>query len=102
MVTYRSVAAVIVVGLVGHTFSNGIVHLLVVGLGRGEVLGANASVGALQVEVCTSTTCSSDTSPQEGVAGGLGGFRLGSITAARSSAEALRESRASAADSRSE
>lgn len=100
--TYWSVAAVIVVGLVGDTLSNGIVHLLVVGLGRGEVRGVDATVGALQVEVCTSTTCSGETSPQEGVAGGLGGLRLGRIATARTSAEALRESGASAADSRSE
>lgn len=102
MVTYWSVAAVIIVGLVGNTISNGIVHLLVVGLSRGEVLGADATVGALQVEVRTSTTCGGETSPQEGVAGGLGGLRLGRITTARSSAEALGESGASAADSRSE
>jgi hypothetical protein len=74
-ITYRSVAAIIVVGLVGETIGNGVVHLLVVLVGRDEGLGAHASIFALKVEVCTASTGGSKTSPQEGV-GGLSGVSL--------------------------
>jgi uncharacterized membrane protein YgcG len=101
-ITYRSVAAIVVVGLVGETISNGIVHLLIVLLGRDEGLGAHASISSLKVEVCTASTGGSKTSPQEGV-GRLSGVSLGGVSAAGGSAEALRrEGEAGAADSRSD
>lgn len=98
---YRSIAAVIIVSLIGEATSNLVVHLLVVLLGGDEVLGADG-ITALQVEVCTSTTGNSETSPEESVAG-LGLTSLGSVTATSRSTEGLgRKSETSAADRRSD
>jgi hypothetical protein len=64
--TYWSIAAIVIVGLIGKTASNGIVHLLVVLLARNKGLGGNR-VAAVQVEVCTGTTSYGETSPEEDV-----------------------------------
>lgn len=101
-VTYGSIAAIVIVGLVGETVSNGIVHLLVVLLGGDKVLGADGGITTLQVEVGANTTSGGNTSPQEAVRG-LGLTSLRGIAAARGSTEALRgEGKASTASSRSE
>jgi hypothetical protein len=63
MTTYGTIAAVIIVGIVGQTGSDSVVHLLVVGLGRDEgLLGGGGGV-AVQVEVRSTTEGTETKSP---------------------------------------
>lgn len=93
---YRSVAAVVVVGVV-HTASNLIVHLLVIGLGGNE----GALLAAVQIEVSTCTGCSSQTQEDRGV-GLLRRRRVRGIAAGRGTESLSREGEAGGASGRSE
>ena len=66
MGTYRSIAAVIIIRLIGKTTSNLIIHSLVVLLRRDKVLGSCRGITTLQVEV-RARTGSGDTSPEQTV-----------------------------------
>lgn len=86
--THRTVAAIIVIGLIGQTLRNGIVDLLVVLLGGNE--GACGGRLAVQVKVGTSTASGCESkSPDRARATTLLASLRG-ITAASRRAEALR------------
>lgn len=68
--TYRSIAAIIIVRLIGELASDFIIHSLEVLLLRDKVLRRN--ITTLQVEVGARTTSDSETSPEKAV----GGFAL--------------------------
>jgi hypothetical protein len=98
--TYGTIAAVIIVGLVLETESDGVVHLLVVGLGGDEgALGG----GTVQVEVCTTSTEGSDTeSPDASGGGRLLRASVRGISTTGRGTEALRKGEAGAASSGTE